>query len=53
MTYGTDEQQALAVEEIDPDYRDHFHEIGMAIEFYRNSGPYKEALARIVREDNE
>jgi len=49
MTYGTDEQQALAVEEIDPDHRDHFHEIGMAID----SGPYKEALARIVREDNE
>ena len=45
-----DEDMRLAVEEIDPDWADHFHTIETAISFYRNTDDYKEALAKIILE---
>ena len=52
MNNWTDEDCRLAVEEIDPDWPDHNATIENAIDFYRNSDEFKEALQRIVSERN-
>ena len=48
---GTDEQQQLAVTEIDPDWNQHFHQIEAAISFYRNEPDFLTALYKIRREE--